>query len=630
MGRNVLNFLGQGAEGLDLNKMNERLRVFFTFSASNTKKLFFLVILLASIIRLWGIWHGYPYSYYPDEAHFVKRALSFGSGDLNPHWFHKPAFYMYVLFFEYGLFFLFGKIAGFWSSVSDFAVSYIINPGPFYLIGRLTTVLFSLGSVWIVYKIGERHFKKGTGIIAALLLSLSYGHIAASQDIKADTPAMFFAILSALFLLNYLSEKKQRDLIWGAAFAGIGTATKTYPILMLLPILLSVILIPGPAQGSAARQRKLRTAYLTAVLLGVFTLFYFLCSPYNFLDPLGRTSTFSPLVSVPTKIFSTFTGQKIEQPTDFINQKMPLLPATIDYLRVLIRTNGMGIVIGGIAILGFAYLLSTLNKKTLFFLFYPVLFGCVSVLTYPGYAEPRHQLPLYPFLAITGAALIIWLTRMRSLRTSSVYIGLILSLVYPFYHIVDRAITISRQDTRNIAGIWIERNIPSGTKILLDENGPQLLMSRKCIQERLEKAERIEPNGQFTAHYSTYLGYQLLAANGSVTYNLHEIRFPWWRKSELKTGHHELTSDHDKDFGNPLRTVGVESYDYYLQQGYQYAIVRSNRYGMFLGDGHYTTAFPSFANFYNELFKRGEPIKEFSPYGDSRLGPLIKIIRLVP
>ena len=39
-----------------------------------------------------GIWHSYPFSYYGDEVHFVERALSFGSFDFNPHWFHKPAF----------------------------------------------------------------------------------------------------------------------------------------------------------------------------------------------------------------------------------------------------------------------------------------------------------------------------------------------------------------------------------------------------------------------------------------------------------------------------------------------------------------------------------------------------------
>jgi len=629
MGKNLLKLFGQGAEVLDLNKMNERLRVFFTFSASNTKKLFFLVVLLASIIRLWGIWHGYPYSYYPDEAHFVKRALSFGSGDLNPHWFHKPAFYMYLLFCEYSLYFFLGKIAGFWSSISQFAVFFIKNPGPFYLIGRFTTVLFSLGSIWVVYRIGERHFRKNTGIIAALLLSLSYGHIAASQDIKADTPAMFFAILSVLFLLNYVQKEKNRDLIWAAAFAGIGTATKYYPIVMLMPIVLGVILVYCSAEPSFAG-RTSRMACLIALVFIAFSLFNFICSPYNFLDPLGRKSTFGPVSSLVGQISQIFGPEKIEHSGDFIGQKMSVLSGTIAYLKVLTQKAGMGIIIGTISILGFCRLLLKMNKKYFLFLFYPAVFMLTSVFLYPGYAEPRHQLPIYPFLALTGAALIVCLAKSKSWPSSPVYIGLIVSLLFPLYNIIDRAISVSGEDTRNIAKYWIEQNIPSETKILVDENGPQLLMSEKLIDKMLEKAEQADPNGQFTAHYDKYLRYQQLAAGGEVTYDLHYIRFPWWREREVQSGIHELTSDYDRDMGNPLWYVGVESYDYYLQKGYQYAIVRSNRYGMFLGDGHYTTAFPSFANFYNELFKRGEAIKEFSPYGDNRLGPLIKIIRLVP
>ncbi len=89
----------------------------------NKSNIIFLILLLAVTLRILGIWHSYPYSFYPDEAHFVKRALSFGSLDFNPHWFHKPALYMYILFFEYGLYFVIGKILGAWNSVSGFAVS---------------------------------------------------------------------------------------------------------------------------------------------------------------------------------------------------------------------------------------------------------------------------------------------------------------------------------------------------------------------------------------------------------------------------------------------------------------------------------------------------------------------------
>ena len=596
--------------------------------ALNTKKLFLLIILLAGVLRLWGIWHGYPYSYYPDEAHFVKRALSFGSGDFNPHWFHKPAFYMYVLFFEYGLYFLIGKIAGIWSSISDFAVSYIKNPGPFYLIGRFTTILFSLGSIWVVYKLGERHFKKGSGIVAALLLSLSYGHVAASQNIKADTPAMFFVILSMFFLLNYLRDKKRSDLIWTAAFAGMGTATKAYPIVMLLPIVIGVILAHSYGERSIVSRQMGKAAFRIGIALAVFSLFYFVCSPYNFIDPLGRKSTFSPFFSVVAKISPLFGGERTVGPGDSICQKMGLLQGAIDYLRVLMATTGMGITIAGVGILGMWYLLFQLNKQVFLFLLYPILFIAASVLTNPGYAESRHQLPVYPFLAITGAALIVRLGETKGLRTSLVYIGLIVCLCYPFFNIVNRGVHLSREDTRNMAKAWIEANIPSGTRILMDESGPKLLRNKEGIQNILQKAEQADQKGQFTAHYASYLKYQLLVAEDTVAYDLHEIRLPWWRESQVREGTHYLTSDYDKDMGNPLRPVGVKDYDYYVKNGFEYAIVASYEYKSFLSDNTSSKKFPAFARFYRELFDKGKLIKEFSPNrGVKKPGPEIKILR---
>ena len=592
-----------------------------------SRRLFISIVLLAVVLRLWGIWHGYPYSYYSDEAHFVKRALSFGSGDLNPHWFHKPAFYMYILFCEYSLYFLFGKIVGLWPSMSEFAVSYIKNPGAFYLIGRFTTVLFSLGSIWVVYRIGEKHFRKNTGIVAALLLSLSYGHVAASQDIKADTPAMFFAILSVLFLLNYVQKEKNRDLILAAAFAGLGTATKYYPIVMLMPIVLGVILVHCSAEVSFAG-RTSKIARLVALVFIAFSLFYFICSPYNFFDPLGRQTTFKPVSSLVSKISQIFGPEKIERSGDFIGQRMGILPGAINYFKVLISKTGMGIIIGTISILGFCYLFSKMNKQYFLFLFYPAVFMLTSVFLYPGYAEPRHQLPIYPFLALTGAALIVCFAKSKRLASSPVHIGVIVSLLllYPLYNIVDRAISVSEEDTRNIAKYWIEQNIPSETKILVDENGPQLLMSEKRINKILENAEQADPNGQFTAHYDTYLKYQLLAAKGVVTYNLHYIRFPWWREREVQSGIHELTSDYDRDMGNPLKHVGVGPYDYYVDNGFEYAVVHNNAYRKFMVDNLVSKNFPSLTKFYRELFERGKLIKLISPLtGNKTRGPEIRI-----
>ena len=87
-----------------------------------------LVLLLAAALRLWAVRHDLPFSYFGDELHFMRRAMAVGTGDLNPHWFHKPAFLMYLLAFCYGLYFLVGRIAGAFHSTAEFGAHFLFNP----------------------------------------------------------------------------------------------------------------------------------------------------------------------------------------------------------------------------------------------------------------------------------------------------------------------------------------------------------------------------------------------------------------------------------------------------------------------------------------------------------------------
>ncbi len=47
------------------------------------------VLLLALVLRIWGLRHGLPLPHSSDESdHFVQKALDFFSGDYDPHYFH--------------------------------------------------------------------------------------------------------------------------------------------------------------------------------------------------------------------------------------------------------------------------------------------------------------------------------------------------------------------------------------------------------------------------------------------------------------------------------------------------------------------------------------------------------------
>jgi len=106
---------------------------------------------------------------------------------------------MYILFFEYGVFFIIGKLTGLWSEVRDFAVFYIRNPGPFYIIGRITVSLFSVGMIGVIYLTAKKMANRSAALIASLILCFSFGHVMVAKNIKADVPCAFFTLVSIYY-----------------------------------------------------------------------------------------------------------------------------------------------------------------------------------------------------------------------------------------------------------------------------------------------------------------------------------------------------------------------------------------------------------------------------------------------
>ena len=197
-------------------------------------------------------------------------------------------------------------------------------------------------------------------------------------------------------------------------------------------------------------------------------------------------------------------------------------------------------------------------------------------------------------------------------------------------NVLQRGIYLCKSDPRNQAYEWIQQNIPSGSHILLDENGPQLLMTEEELLRSLKKTKKSNPKGQFTAHYETFLKYQLQAAQraSSRLYNVTPIRQPWWRLREIEAGVDELTS-YDIDMANPLKPPQIFPYQYYVDHGYDYAVVHSEKYGEFFeAASDKARRYPSFARFYRELFRRGELIKEFSLESFGYEGPTVKIFKI--
>jgi len=483
------------------------------------------------------------------------------------------------------------------------------------------------------YQFLPKHFQKGVGIIAALILCLAYGFVVAGHVVTADVPSTFFGIFALFFLLNYLGDAKTKNLLFSSALVGIGTATKYYPMVMLLPIVASIALVRMNLSGNFIK--KIGNVLLfSALSVGVFFIFYFLGSPFNFLDPLGREATFGKMIELIQKLAHFSPGfLALPTTTDVVAESMTYSEGSIDYLKTLWATTGLGPFIATISLLGMITLPFTSNKRQCFvFMIFPLIFAVIAVLINPGYSQARHQAPIYPYLALAGGNLVVTVAGGDRLRQIAIYSLALLLLCFPLFRILETGFLISKTDTRNLAKIWVEKNIPAGSKIFRDGNGIRLNQSEKNLRELVAKNIRLkpkatDPKGLAKSKYNKYLEYQIEANKNAVTYDITSIRYPWWLKSFTKKGRYLLKSERDLDMASAMRPLGVLTYEAYVKAGYQYAIVDNAWFKIFLDEKN-QKKLPSYARFYQELSEKGTLIQAFDPSEEKKPGKHIKIFQI--
>ncbi len=589
----------------------------------------------AFLLRALGILHDLPYSYYGDEEHFIKRALSFGSGDLNPHWFHKPAFYMYFLFVEYGLFFVLGYVVGWFETVDQFAKYYFTDQTYFLLIGRLSTTLFSCGMVYLTYVLGARYFGEKIGLIGALFLACTYGNFQGSIVVKADVPSAFFGLLALYFIMLIFEHGHVRDYVLAGISLGLGVAMKLYPLL-LWPCLWVAHFMRSHEMRIPIWQRFVGQKLL--VSLCCFWGAFFLGSPYSFLDPSGIMRRFYLKLHeiIATGPRDKGAGFVIRESEGIIDKIEITLVSVFDIGTLLLTSPSMGRLLGVVVLLGvgyWAYLVCGRNKKLLVFLSYIGCFVIFIGILAPSYATSRHISLLYPVLCISGAHVLYdsisfllpklfgskfrgWVLVLCSCAV--VLPGLSKILVYDY--------RVLHKDTRLLAKEWIEENISAGTKVVLDSKGPKLQMNKKNLEELVRRSEEYQEPGPFTTHLGKYYEYQL-AAVSEPSYDIRAISHPWWLPKETQTGAYRLESAYDADMGNPVKERSVMPLNFYKEQGYKYVITDSEDYAKYFKERH-MERFPSIHRFYVDLFSHASMVKEFRPDEWDCPGPTVKIFKL--
>jgi hypothetical protein len=415
------------------------------------------IVLAAFAVRTYGVNLGLPFLYYWDEPTVVNRAVRFGSGDLNPHFFYYPALYMYVLFGACGLYYVGGRLLGQFTSSQDFAVDYFVRPSGVYTCARITTAIIGTLSVLLVYQVGRRFFGKAVGVIAAAVLAVSVLHASYSHVAITDVPQTFFILAAYVPIHSVIVRSRPRDYALAGALIGLGVATKYLPALMVPTLLLAHVLRDERATAPVPLGARIMRDALDPRLLWAFAALgaaFFVTSPFNVLDFRAFIADYRAQVALSR-------GGTEAHPALFF-----LRVLTLDFGWPLCVAAGVGVVT---MLPALAVPAGRSSRTNVVFLSFPLVYFLAT----SGITKPfaRYMIPEDPFVAIAAAVGFVALAERASakLRTTTLGAAVAVACAIPATRLVRWDARMAHGvDTRTEAVKWAESTLLEGTSVAIE------------------------------------------------------------------------------------------------------------------------------------------------------------------
>jgi 4-amino-4-deoxy-L-arabinose transferase-like glycosyltransferase len=427
------------------------------------------ILLLGLLLRLWGLDFGLPYMYHPDEPNKIAIAQRiFKTGDLNPHDFRKPTLSVYLNALAYVPYYLFGKLRGVFQTPSDILAPTMLAMGvgktdmpTTMLMGRLITTVFALFSVILVFVLGKQTYGKGlVGLLAALMMAISPSNVNNSRNLMENSFLTCAIIATVWASMNIYQRGRLRDYVLAGIFTGMAASFKYPGAVVILAVPTAHFLREGWAGVKDYRLYLALALAPAAFLLG---------TPYALLDH--------------NKFLEDILFAFHHYQTGHAGMEGNSL---LWYLSYLCRIEGL---VALLAVIEIARACLKRHKPVILLSSFPtVYFAFISLFSV---RNDRTLLPVTPFLFILASALLIRLyqhtaqLRSRPVRAAST-VGLslitLISLAIPAYHTIADGIRLNTVDSRETAGIWIENNLPPGTKIAVESYTSYVDPARFAVQ----------------------------------------------------------------------------------------------------------------------------------------------------
>ena len=433
-----------------------------------TGNLLFLVFVLAAILRLVGVSHGFPFIFHPDEPTIIRSALGVRFSP-NPAHFDWPHLYVYLNYFIYmGFAFIRGLVEN--TTVGAFIASklpIIWNDNLiFYLLTRILTAIIGALTVYPVYLTAKRLFDEKVALLSAFTFAILPFHISQSHRSLPDVPMIFFLSWGLYYASVILVDKDISHYQKSGFFAGIAASTKyngglsafTVPLAHLFRILSQRIF------GSTENEPIISFGGIFALVVsGVFAVIGFLLgTPYALLDYKNFLRTDGPSGALWqfVNVGSVSLGRHIGQLWRSI---VVILPDDLGYTVII----GLFLCLG-LCIVRFARKKATKADLYALFLILPAI---LEIYYIAGFQKFRSQyfMIMYPFAVIAFSYFVVWAFSFINKKSRAMsLLFLALCIFPPAYSSVITSYRFYRNDTRIDLYKWGQNYISSQDLVYYD------------------------------------------------------------------------------------------------------------------------------------------------------------------
>jgi hypothetical protein len=385
---------------------------------------------------------GYPHTNAADEWTPLQMfsLMNPKKLDFNPHYRGNGALGYYIM----GTFIAAGGVLGAYpiSKDKEFLRANVHYLARIYVAGRISSLVFGLGVIWLLYLLGALLWDRMTGVVAAAIGALTPGIVMNSTIMTHNITVTFFLLLTVYLATRFVHKPSVRTYFLVAVAAGLALSTK-FSALTAPAALIAVL--PGSHGWSPSRKA-------VGLLLGGLVVFvtFFVTSPYLVMDFMRGTVGEAPEIGL--SAVDVLKGATVLS-------GMPSAPARL--LGVLVVQLGLPQLLLGLG--GLVIMIWQAKRRRDFWpgLFVFLSFVVVVLTVGSNYIDRTRVLLLYPALSLAAGMALVLICR-RYIASRLIWVWAVFIVVFAWQLSLIGSVCAAHGGplTQTTASRWLVEHVP--------------------------------------------------------------------------------------------------------------------------------------------------------------------------